>query len=344
MREPMESRKEQKRQSLLDAAYALFTEKGVAKTSVDEIVRGANVAKGTFYLYFHDKDQLLGQLVYNISAQVLEEAYEWLDERRTPDFVENVLLLLDYVVEYFKGQLAEYVDNLKNFRRKCEQLKKISLLNQKKLNCFAYDNGKLVFSVKGCGINGKELFQLLYEKYHIELEMENLTYGIAMTSICDKKEDFDELWKAISEIDKMCEEKEKENRSLNKAVNETKIAIQNQDKVEIEICDKNKPKIETKIHNHYKVIQEKENEQTIYPPKIIESWQCRGKAMETVELADSTGRVSGKYVMIYPPGVPILVPGEKILKETVENISQYLYNGYNVLGLSCNKIIVLKDL
>lgn len=118
--------------------------------------------------------------------------------------------------------------------------------------------------------------------------------------------------------------------------------IQNQDKVEIEICDKNKRKIETKIHNHYKVI--KENKQIIYPPKIIESWQCRGKAMETVELADSTGRVSGKYVMIYPPGVPILVPGEKILKETVENISQYLYNGYNVLGLSCNKIIVLKDL
>ena len=107
MREPMESRKEQKRQSLLDAAYALFTEKGVAKTSVDEIVRGANVAKGTFYLYFHDKDQLLGQLVYNISAQVLEEAYEWLDERRTPDFVENVLLLLDYVVEYFKRNKLE---------------------------------------------------------------------------------------------------------------------------------------------------------------------------------------------------------------------------------------------
>ena len=83
--------------------------------------------------------------------------------------------------------------------------------------------------------------------------MENLTYGIAMTSICDKKEDFDELWKAISEIDKMCEEKERENRSLNKAVNETKIAIQNQDKVEIEICDKNKPKIETKTEKKTRV-------------------------------------------------------------------------------------------
>ncbi|HIX32857.1 MAG TPA: TetR/AcrR family transcriptional regulator [Candidatus Gemmiger avium] len=102
MPDERESRKERKRQSLLAAAYGLFTEKGVAKTSVDEIVRRANVAKGTFYLYFQDKDQLLQQLVYDISARVLEEAYAWLEARRTPDFVENVLLMLDYIIEYFK--------------------------------------------------------------------------------------------------------------------------------------------------------------------------------------------------------------------------------------------------
>lgn len=102
MPDERESRKERKRQSLLAAAYGLFTEKGVAKTSVDEIVRRANVAKGTFYLYFQDKDQLLQQLVYDISARVLEEAYAWLEERRTPDFVGNVLLMLDYIIEYFK--------------------------------------------------------------------------------------------------------------------------------------------------------------------------------------------------------------------------------------------------
>ena len=102
MPDERESRKERKRQSLLAAAYGLFTEKGVAKTSVDEIARRANVAKGTFYLYFQDKDQLLQQLVYDISARVLEEAYAWLEERRTPDFVENVLLMLDYIIEYFK--------------------------------------------------------------------------------------------------------------------------------------------------------------------------------------------------------------------------------------------------
>lgn len=281
-----------------------------------------------------------------------EQVEEMIDiyETSSPSYL--LMASAEYGIMYMKekqGQLAEYVDNLKNFRKKCEQLKKIRLLSQEKLNCFAYDNGKLVFSVKGCGINGKELFQLLYGKYHIELEMENLTYGIAMTSICDKKEHFDKLWKAISEIDKMCEEKEKQNQSLNKAVNKAEIVIQNRDKAGI------------KVHNQYKIRQEKESQniimnkmrvgnqikeskETIYPPKVIESWQCRGKAIETVELSDSIGRVSGKYVMIYPPGVPILVPGEKILKETVENISQYLYNGYNVLGLSRNKIIVLKDL
>lgn len=289
-----------------------------------------------------------------------EQVEEMIDiyETSSPSYL--LMASAEYGIMYMKEkqeQLAEYVDKLKNFRKKCEQLKKISLLSQEKLNCFAYDNGKLVFSVKSCGISGKELFWLLYEKYHIELEMENLTYGIAMTSICDKKEHFDELWNAISEIDKMCENKLRQTQSLNKIVNKTKIDVQNKARKQKGICSRNKT--ETEINNKNKVeslifdiienkiqiktqIEERRGE--IYPPKVIESWQCRGKAMETVELADSTGRVSGKYVMIYPPGVPILVPGEKILKETVENISQYLYNGYNVLGLSCNKIIVLKDL
>lgn len=291
-----------------------------------------------------------------------EQVEEMIDiyETSSPSYL--LMASAEYGIMYMKEkqeQLAVYVDNLKNFRKKCEQLKKLSLLSQEKLNCFAYDNGKLVFSVKDCGINGKELFRLLYEKYHIELEMENLTYGIAMTSICDKREHFDQLWKAISEIDKMCDKKQ--NHSLNKVVNKTQTDIQKQDKVETEICNKDKKKIEIKIHNKHRARQEKEsknivmnetktenqikeNKQTIYSPKVIESWQCRGKEMETVDLADSIGRVSGKSVMIYPPGVPILVPGEKILKETVENISQYLYNGYNVLGLSKEKIIVLRDL
>lgn len=99
-----EQKKEQKKKNLLEAAYQLFLEKGVAKTSVDEIVKGANVAKGTFYLYFHDKEHLLQQLAYQISARVLSEGYEYVHTVRTGDFVADVILLIDYVIEYFKRE------------------------------------------------------------------------------------------------------------------------------------------------------------------------------------------------------------------------------------------------
>lgn len=102
MGEKTELRKEQKKQGLLDAAYGLFLEKGVQKTSVDEIVKSANVAKGTFYLYFHDKEHLLQQLAYQISARILSEAYEQVSASPTGSFTENVVNLIDYVIEYFK--------------------------------------------------------------------------------------------------------------------------------------------------------------------------------------------------------------------------------------------------
>ncbi|MCG8511913.1 MAG: TetR/AcrR family transcriptional regulator [Rhodospirillales bacterium] len=46
----------------MDAAQALFLEKDFATTSVDQIVRAADVAKGTFYVYFKTKEDVLEAL------------------------------------------------------------------------------------------------------------------------------------------------------------------------------------------------------------------------------------------------------------------------------------------
>lgn len=51
-----------RRDELMDAAQTLFLRKGFAATSVSEIVEGADVAKGTFYLYFKTKDEVLAAL------------------------------------------------------------------------------------------------------------------------------------------------------------------------------------------------------------------------------------------------------------------------------------------
>ncbi len=102
MARKLEQQKQEKKQSLLTAARELFIENGVAKTSIDQIASRAQVAKGTFYLYFHDKDDLLQALIYRISCHVLDVAYCAMDSQRTNDFTENVILFVDAIIEYFK--------------------------------------------------------------------------------------------------------------------------------------------------------------------------------------------------------------------------------------------------
>ena len=48
--------KRRKRESLLNNAFELFTQKGITDTTISDIVEKAGVAKGTFYLYFQDYD------------------------------------------------------------------------------------------------------------------------------------------------------------------------------------------------------------------------------------------------------------------------------------------------
>jgi AcrR family transcriptional regulator len=50
------TRPDTRRRELVDAALAAFATRGIAGTSVDDIVKTAGAAKGTFYLYFSTKD------------------------------------------------------------------------------------------------------------------------------------------------------------------------------------------------------------------------------------------------------------------------------------------------
>jgi AcrR family transcriptional regulator len=51
-----------KRRALLEAAEEVFVERGIARATVDEITSRAGVAKGTFYLYFSSKEELVRAL------------------------------------------------------------------------------------------------------------------------------------------------------------------------------------------------------------------------------------------------------------------------------------------
>lgn len=59
---------------ILTSAAKLFRENGVKAVSVDEIVKNAGVAKGTFYLYFKTKDDLLEKLAETLVLKMAQAA------------------------------------------------------------------------------------------------------------------------------------------------------------------------------------------------------------------------------------------------------------------------------
>jgi TetR/AcrR family transcriptional regulator len=68
-------RKEARPQELLDAALELFVEKGFAATRSEEVATRAGVAKGTLYLYYPSKEDLLKAVVHeNLSTLIAEGA------------------------------------------------------------------------------------------------------------------------------------------------------------------------------------------------------------------------------------------------------------------------------
>ncbi len=72
---------EERLDDLLRAALSVFVEKGINAAAISDITDCANLAKGTFYLYFRSKDQVVGILwerhvegLLTVAATVLEAA------------------------------------------------------------------------------------------------------------------------------------------------------------------------------------------------------------------------------------------------------------------------------
>lgn len=97
-----EENKLRKRNKILEAAYELFSSKGINMTAIDEVVKKAGVAKGTFYLYFRDKYDLMDQIVLHKSTLLVREVMESVQQHAQQEqlsAVDRVLLLLDKYID-----------------------------------------------------------------------------------------------------------------------------------------------------------------------------------------------------------------------------------------------------
>lgn len=107
----LDEKKRLKRESLLDSAFTLFTSKGINDTSISDIVKNANMAKGTFYLYFKDKFDLRDKLITSKAMLLFRNATENLSEKNFKTLEESVIYIADSVIDQLNEdkQLLKFI-------------------------------------------------------------------------------------------------------------------------------------------------------------------------------------------------------------------------------------------
>lgn len=98
-----------KKDNIAEAAYQLFLEQGFDNVSVQEITDRAGVAKGTFYLYFRDREELKEYVIARKSRQLFQDAIIALRQTDISSFEDQIIFIIDYVVDV----LARNTDALK---------------------------------------------------------------------------------------------------------------------------------------------------------------------------------------------------------------------------------------
>jgi AcrR family transcriptional regulator len=75
---------EERPKQILDAALAVFAERGLAAARLDDIAKRAGVSKGTIYLYFANKEELFRGVVTATVISLIERGEALFEENRDP--------------------------------------------------------------------------------------------------------------------------------------------------------------------------------------------------------------------------------------------------------------------
>lgn len=199
-----------------------------------------------------------------------------------------------------KELFENYLIHLKQLRAELKKLKHMYLLETD-------DISKIVILVS----DAKKLYDILINKYRIQLEMSSVSYVIAMTSIGDKKEYYDRFLAALQEIDKTwndCASHPVSNACVMDASSESN----------------NRNHAYLSYHNNMICSAE-----VVYNLYDAENQEYK----EYISLKDCCGKVSAEGVCFYPPGIPVVNPGERITEQVVSIIEEGIMCGLEVMGL-----------
>lgn len=198
----------------------------------------------------------------------------------------------------------ELAGRLERIRENLKGLKHLKVLGREivgKDGVYDLDLSKIVLLTGGTGMSGVQLDGILRERYHLEMEMCTRDSVTAIITVMDTEAGLMRLEKALYEIDK----------GLDAGMQEAEV----QEAGMQEACNG--------LFAGGKIMAPK--------PAMTIFEAMEGQAVK-MRLSESVGRVSAEFVYVYPPGIPILVPGEMVQQVTIDEIEEYIRLGLSVQG------------
>ena len=98
----IKKKKNEKYTKILDTALGLFEKNGTHLVSIDEIVKGAGVAKGTFYLYFKDRYDLISTLIIEKASKYMSLLSDEYEPRDFGDVSTSVRHYIEYISDFLQ--------------------------------------------------------------------------------------------------------------------------------------------------------------------------------------------------------------------------------------------------
>ena len=161
------------------------------------------------------------------------------------------------------------------------------------------DIGKLVICVQKTSLSGQQLYDILIEKYHLQAEMPSMSMVLAMFTVGDTEEGFRRMTDALLEIDGQLVRGELGGDAVINGWRGTAGSL----------------------------LRER-------PRRALLLGQAWDEPMELCPLSACAGLIAGDFINLYPPGIPIVMPGELFTEELLKNIHHCMEAGLNVQGIA----------
>ena len=219
-------------------------------------------------------------------------------------FMAGMDACIDLIREQGAELFAEYRRRLDAFYRDTADLTQLHVMRREDLckeEAYDWDDSKLIIYAGAMG--GEALHQELLGHYHLQMEMVSADYVLGMTSLMDTDEGMRRLVTALHEIDE-------KNGRLVTALHETE--------------EKNGRLNAAEAGFTARMYREN--------PRRMQIYQALDLPYREVPFDEAVGKMAADYVYLYPPGIPLIVPGEVITEEFIRHIRECRERKLNVEG------------